>query len=113
MSTHTITITDIPEDRSPMNLAREGEHFALEAMGPGPEHPSPEAWARAGISTSMILRHMGHDGRPMIPLPLLVAFLASNADPMFDASTPQRAREIGGYQSVQAEWLNGPSEEPA
>jgi len=98
---HMITIANIPENRSPVTLARKGEIFALETMGAGPGHPSPEAWARAGISANLILRV-----HATISLDQLVALLAFNCDPAGDASTLHRAALIGGYQSVETEWLN-------
>lgn len=104
-ATRTITITLIPDDASPLSLAREGEILSLEANGTD-NNPSPQAWARAGIAASAIMR-VADGMHGQIELALLVSLLAGNCEPAHDDSTPQRAALIQGHRSVAAEWANG------
>ena len=96
MFTMHVTITEIPDDQSPTNLAREGECMWLMANGTD-GNPSARAWARAGIAANQIMRSVY---RGELCLSHLVSIIASDADPDHDEATPQRAEIIGGHVSV-------------
>ena len=96
VSEMAITVGMVPEDLSPHNLSRIGEQFALSAMGRGPDHPSREAFARAGMTVGMIVRSL-RDGRHS--LDCVIALIAGGMDPRFDDSTPQRREIIDSYKS--------------
>jgi hypothetical protein len=104
----TLTIDQLPEALNPTTLARRGEFMALEANGPSDDHPSPQAWARAGVAVSQMLRDAKGSG--IVGVDLLVCLVACSCEPALDESTPARKRLISEHKSVLHEWFHGAPE---